>query len=250
MGPWEWDLKRLAVSLVLAGRGNGASDEDSRVAVLAAVRAYRKVAESFRDTSVLDLWRLAVDDHSPAPPPLRARRRRLPPGLRVRPPPRQRGRALEADRGRRRAPALPLPRRRCSRRLEPDVRRDIVAGLAGYRRSTLPTTAHRAGRPRHRRRGAEGRGRRQRRHPGLRRAPGPTGRERSAVPAAQGGRALGRAARRRPPRAGPRGRADRGRSAPDAGRQRPLPRLDDRAGRALLRAAAQGPQGLHARSTS
>jgi uncharacterized protein (DUF2252 family) len=65
MGPWEWDLKRLAVSLVLAGRGNGASDEESRVAVLAAMRAYRKVAESFRDTSVLDLWRLAVDDHSP-----------------------------------------------------------------------------------------------------------------------------------------------------------------------------------------
>ncbi len=142
MGPWEWDLKRLAVSLVLAGRGNGASDEDSRVAVLAAVRAYRKVADSFRDTSVLDLWRLAVDDSSP----LLHRYGRDDAVFR-------RGFASArhhdnvaalskltevVDGHRRFRTAPPL-----LSRLEPDVRRDIVGGLAAYRRSALTTTAHR-----------------------------------------------------------------------------------------------------------
>ncbi|HEY8094163.1 MAG TPA: DUF2252 domain-containing protein, partial [Acidimicrobiales bacterium] len=64
-GPWEWDLKRLVVSLVLAGRGNGASDEDCRVAVQAAVRSYRRVADSFEDATVLNLWRLAINYQSP-----------------------------------------------------------------------------------------------------------------------------------------------------------------------------------------
>jgi uncharacterized protein (DUF2252 family) len=64
-GPWEWDLKRLVVSLVLAGRGNGASDEDCRVAVQAAVRSYRRVAESFEDAALLDLWRLAINVEAP-----------------------------------------------------------------------------------------------------------------------------------------------------------------------------------------
>jgi uncharacterized protein (DUF2252 family) len=65
VGPWEWDLKRLATSLVLAGRGNGASEEDLRVAVLTAVRSYRKVLDDFAEDGVLDQWRAAVDDQSP-----------------------------------------------------------------------------------------------------------------------------------------------------------------------------------------
>jgi uncharacterized protein (DUF2252 family) len=65
VGPWEWDLKRLATSLVLAGRGNGASEEDLRVTVLTAVRSYRKVLDDFARDGVLDQWRAAVDDDSP-----------------------------------------------------------------------------------------------------------------------------------------------------------------------------------------
>ncbi len=65
VGPWEWDLKRLATSLVLVGRGNGASDEDLRVTVLTAVRSYRKVLEDFAHKDLLEQWRAAVDDHSP-----------------------------------------------------------------------------------------------------------------------------------------------------------------------------------------
>src|SRR6516225_6142142 len=40
--PWEWDLKRLAASFVLACRNNGYSDHCARSAVLACVGAYRQ----------------------------------------------------------------------------------------------------------------------------------------------------------------------------------------------------------------
>jgi uncharacterized protein (DUF2252 family) len=40
--PWEWDLKRLAVSIVLAGRANGFSPARNRAATLATVRSYRE----------------------------------------------------------------------------------------------------------------------------------------------------------------------------------------------------------------
>ena len=43
-GPWVWDLKRLAVSLLLAGRANGAANAACRDAVLTAVRTYRQGA--------------------------------------------------------------------------------------------------------------------------------------------------------------------------------------------------------------
>lgn len=39
--PWEWDVKRLAASIVVAGRSLKFSDKTSRIAVLAAVQSYR-----------------------------------------------------------------------------------------------------------------------------------------------------------------------------------------------------------------
>jgi uncharacterized protein (DUF2252 family) len=36
--PWEWDVKRLAASFVLACRDNGFSEEDARDAVLVSVQ--------------------------------------------------------------------------------------------------------------------------------------------------------------------------------------------------------------------
>ena len=41
-GPWEWDVKRLASSLILAGREAGNSDRVSREAVREFVRTYRQ----------------------------------------------------------------------------------------------------------------------------------------------------------------------------------------------------------------
>ena len=40
--PWEWDLKRLAVSFVLAARDNKLSDAKARDAVMSCVRGYRE----------------------------------------------------------------------------------------------------------------------------------------------------------------------------------------------------------------
>lgn len=51
--PWEWDLRRLATSLVLAGREAGDSDRQSRDAVLACVATYRtKILEFSRMTCI------------------------------------------------------------------------------------------------------------------------------------------------------------------------------------------------------
>jgi len=40
-GGWEWDLRRLVASIVVAGRENGASEEECHESVLACVAAYR-----------------------------------------------------------------------------------------------------------------------------------------------------------------------------------------------------------------
>jgi uncharacterized protein (DUF2252 family) len=53
--PWEWDVKRLAASFVLAGRGNGFSERNARDAALACVRAYRERMTEFSQMPVLDV---------------------------------------------------------------------------------------------------------------------------------------------------------------------------------------------------
>jgi uncharacterized protein (DUF2252 family) len=60
-GPWEWDLKRLAASLVVAGRGNGFSPTQTRKVVVAAVRAYRDAMASFAAMGNLAVWYSRVD---------------------------------------------------------------------------------------------------------------------------------------------------------------------------------------------
>jgi uncharacterized protein (DUF2252 family) len=56
-GPWEWDLKRLATSVVLAGQEAGDKTSLCRDAVLVLVRAYREAMEHFSEMPVLDLAR-------------------------------------------------------------------------------------------------------------------------------------------------------------------------------------------------
>ena len=65
VGPWSWDLKRLAVSLVLAGQANGDRARTCESAVVTAVRTYRTVTASFEHIGVDDLWQVVIDDHSP-----------------------------------------------------------------------------------------------------------------------------------------------------------------------------------------
>jgi uncharacterized protein (DUF2252 family) len=60
--PWEWDVKRLAASLVLAGRSIGLSDAKSRDCAVASVASYRKRLHEFSEMDPLRLWYSTVSD--------------------------------------------------------------------------------------------------------------------------------------------------------------------------------------------
>jgi uncharacterized protein (DUF2252 family) len=63
-GPWEWDVKRLAASFVLASRANGFSRSQQRDAVLACMRSYRKHMAEFAEMPALSVWyeRIEADE--------------------------------------------------------------------------------------------------------------------------------------------------------------------------------------------
>src|ERR1041384_298423 len=59
-GPWEWDVKRLAISLVLVGREAGTSDRNARDAVMAMVRSWRETLHELADLPAVELGRYCV----------------------------------------------------------------------------------------------------------------------------------------------------------------------------------------------
>ena len=60
-GPWEWDLKRLAASVVLAGRQIRPSESDTARAVAATVMSYREHMADYGGMPALDVWYDAID---------------------------------------------------------------------------------------------------------------------------------------------------------------------------------------------
>ena len=58
--PWEWDVKRLATSFVVASRDNGLSDRVARDAAQACVRTYRQSMAEFSKMKTLELWYYAL----------------------------------------------------------------------------------------------------------------------------------------------------------------------------------------------
>jgi uncharacterized protein (DUF2252 family) len=60
-GPWEWDVKRLAASLALAGRDRGFSARHRHRITRTAVSDYRKAMRRFARMSELDVWYTRVD---------------------------------------------------------------------------------------------------------------------------------------------------------------------------------------------
>ncbi len=60
-GPWEWDLKRLAASAVVAGRGNGFDDKTNRKLATLVARAYRQAMQSFASMTIMEVWYFHVD---------------------------------------------------------------------------------------------------------------------------------------------------------------------------------------------
>ncbi len=55
-GPWEWDLKRLATSVVLAGRDNGFDKSAITTATTQSVAGYRQAMARFASQRTLDVW--------------------------------------------------------------------------------------------------------------------------------------------------------------------------------------------------
>jgi uncharacterized protein (DUF2252 family) len=63
-GPFEWDLKRLATSFVLAARWLGFRDRETRQVLQALLAAYRTTQAQFAEMSVLETWyaRITFDE--------------------------------------------------------------------------------------------------------------------------------------------------------------------------------------------
>jgi uncharacterized protein (DUF2252 family) len=56
VGPWEWDVKRLAASFVVAGRDNGFDAAACHGAAQASVASYRRRMAEFSEMGELEVW--------------------------------------------------------------------------------------------------------------------------------------------------------------------------------------------------
>jgi uncharacterized protein (DUF2252 family) len=61
-GPWEWDVKRLAASAVVAARFLGGDRVTCEDSARAAVRSYRKRMREFAQMRYLDVWYSRIDE--------------------------------------------------------------------------------------------------------------------------------------------------------------------------------------------
>src|ERR1700704_3642095 len=59
--PWEWDVKRLATSIVLAGRQKGDGERSCKKAVRAAVASYREHMHQYAKMRALEVWYSSLD---------------------------------------------------------------------------------------------------------------------------------------------------------------------------------------------
>jgi len=60
-GPWEWDVKRLAVSMLIAARSNNFAVKDQDKIVLDTVKEYRTAMTGFAAMNNLDVWYAHLD---------------------------------------------------------------------------------------------------------------------------------------------------------------------------------------------
>jgi uncharacterized protein (DUF2252 family) len=61
--PWEWDLKRLAASFVIASRHNGHKRSDARAAAARLVQCYSSRMKELSEMKTLDAWYSFLDYH-------------------------------------------------------------------------------------------------------------------------------------------------------------------------------------------
>ena len=60
-GPFEWDVKRLAASLAVAGRGCEFSEQECRAIVMSAVETYRQTMRGFATMRNIEVWYARLD---------------------------------------------------------------------------------------------------------------------------------------------------------------------------------------------
>src|ERR1700760_967761 len=61
-GPFEYDVKRMAASFLIAGRNNGFAKADARAAAMASVTAYREAMADFAGWPTVDIWYAHFDE--------------------------------------------------------------------------------------------------------------------------------------------------------------------------------------------
>lgn len=54
-GPWEWDVKRVATSIVIAGRNNGFGKAETCQAAVTCVQSYREHLKTYAEMHLLQL---------------------------------------------------------------------------------------------------------------------------------------------------------------------------------------------------
>src|SRR5271167_385557 len=59
--PWEWDIKRLVASIMVAGRYRGFAEQQCAEAVLTAARAYRENLAEYAAWPELQVWYARID---------------------------------------------------------------------------------------------------------------------------------------------------------------------------------------------
>jgi len=129
-GPWEWDLKRLAASFVMAGREAGNPDRMCKDAVQALVQSYREAMKIFSTMPAVELARYQVHRHLDDGPVehVLAKAERQTPNLAM-----QKLTVRDSKRGRRFAERPPL-----LSRVKPKLAEAVLGALSEYRLTLGP----------------------------------------------------------------------------------------------------------------
>jgi hypothetical protein len=199
-GPFEWDVKRLAASLAVAGRDNGFPAKARRKIALAAAEGYRTAMRGFAEQPFLDVW-YAHLDIEPALGEFRsqvkAKRFKAAEALLAKAHTKDSTQALAklttVTGGRRQIisdPPMIVPVEEVFAGVQADAIYEQIRGVLVPAQPAVRPAAP-AGAVRHGAGGPQGRRGRQRRHPRLDRADGRRRRRRAVVPAGQGGPTVG-----------------------------------------------------------
>jgi uncharacterized protein (DUF2252 family) len=61
-GPFEYDVKRMAASFLIAARNNGFTKSEADASTLASVAAYRAAMQDFSQLGTMDVWYASMDE--------------------------------------------------------------------------------------------------------------------------------------------------------------------------------------------